>query len=64
MTKRAIHRAAAKAAEMLTNLVTPLLLRDERRLYFQEAYRICRGLIESCQRQAGRERMRLRASMN
>jgi hypothetical protein len=62
MTKRAIHRAAKKTAELVTNMAT--LLPSERRDYFQEAYRIVLEFVEACHRQAGRECYRIKPSMN
>jgi hypothetical protein len=64
MTKRAIDRAARYFAKKLLDMVEPVLYPAERRDFHEEAYRLCRSLIEACRRQAGRERSRIRPSMN
>ena len=64
MTKRAIHLAAVKAAEALTTMVSPALLRHERRHYYRQAYWLCRTLIEACKRQAVRDLLRSAPSNN
>jgi hypothetical protein len=64
MTKRAIHRAAKKTAQLVTNMASSALLPSERRDYFQEVYRIVLELIQACRRQAGREHYRAKPNMN
>lgn len=64
MTDHAIDEAARRFTEALLNMVGPALYPAERRDFYEEAYRLCRSLIEACRRQASREKCRLKPSMN
>jgi hypothetical protein len=64
MTKHAINGASRAFAEALLKMVAPALFPAERRDFYAKAYRLCRSLIEACQRQAGRERCRFKPSRN
>jgi hypothetical protein len=64
MKDRNVCHAAAEAAWRLREMVAPALLRHERKEFYKQALKLCRSLIESCRRQAGREKMRIRPSLN
>ena len=65
MTKRGIRRAAMKVARLLGAMVKPALLPSEHKEYMLAMLRVIEGLLESCDRQAGRERVRgAKPSMN
>jgi hypothetical protein len=64
MTERAMDGKARRYARAFLRMVRPALCHSERRDFREAAYRLCRSLIESCQRQAGRERIRIKPSLN
>jgi hypothetical protein len=56
---RLIHESALLGANALLDLVAPALRPEERRDYFDEAYRICVALLEAYEQQMQREAARL-----
>jgi hypothetical protein len=63
-SKRAIRRAACLTAKLLTKMVAPALLPDERRDFHEEAERICHRLIAAVLRRASHDRLNIKASLN
>ena len=46
-SRRLIHDSAFAGAKRLLDMVAPALCPEERRDYFDEAYRICLALLEA-----------------
>jgi len=59
-----IHDAAWAGAQALLDMVAPALLPAERADFREEAYAICKAMIEAYQIQANRKAARLSPSRN
>jgi hypothetical protein len=64
MCERLIHDAARAGAQALLDMVAPALLPDERKDFREEAYIVCKAMIEAYQIQVNREAPRLCPSRN
>jgi hypothetical protein len=56
---RLMHDSAFAGATALLDMVAPALRPEERRDYFDEAYRICMAMLEAYEQQVRREAARL-----
>ena len=57
--QRLRHDAAEAGAQALLDMVAPALRPEERRDYFDEAYRICEAMLQTYEQLLQREAVRL-----
>jgi hypothetical protein len=64
MCERLIHDAARAGAQALLDMVAPALLPAERKDFKEEAFVICKAMIEAYLIQVNKEAARLQPSRN